>query len=119
MNIAEHIEFDRLTNPCKCLLTIATMAASLRAGTRRRTKPWLPSRPRNGFDCKWRFPRARARGRPMNFHFLGIMGSPTYGPWRSLESPTALTPAFCWLVSVSHLEVTFFSTHCAGYRLGR
>jgi hypothetical protein len=36
MNIAEHIEFDQLTTQAKCLLTIAAMAASLRAGNRNR-----------------------------------------------------------------------------------
>ena len=36
MIIAEHIEFDQLPAQCKCILSIATMAASLRSGNRRR-----------------------------------------------------------------------------------
>jgi hypothetical protein len=36
MNVAAHINSDQLPSECKCLLTIATMAASLRAGIRRR-----------------------------------------------------------------------------------
>lgn len=36
MNIAEHVTFDQLTTQAKCLLTIATMSASLRTGNSRR-----------------------------------------------------------------------------------
>ena len=42
MNIAEHVTFDQLPQ-AKCLLTIATMSASLRTGNSRRQsgRPWL------------------------------------------------------------------------------
>jgi hypothetical protein len=36
MNIAPHVNFDLLPTECKCLLIIATMVASLRAGNRHR-----------------------------------------------------------------------------------
>jgi tellurite resistance protein len=36
MNIAEHITFDQLPPACKCLLSIATTAACLRARNSRR-----------------------------------------------------------------------------------
>ena len=36
MNIAPHVNFYLLPTECKCLLIIATMAASLRAGNRHR-----------------------------------------------------------------------------------
>jgi hypothetical protein len=36
MNIVEHVTFDQLPSECKCLLSIATTAASLRTGNRHR-----------------------------------------------------------------------------------
>lgn len=36
MNTAEHIEFDQLPPACRCLSSIATTAACLRAGNSRR-----------------------------------------------------------------------------------